>query len=350
MNFLFPDHRALCMAENATHNLHNILTLRGAQVRDARVWSRYLTRRSPVRRRHRRRLRLPPLAHLGHRAHRHLPRRSSATSTPTCTTRPCACSTRASPAPRSPRRSSCRPRWTAPGTPAATTARSATTSRPSTSATWAGSTATRPTCGSTRRWRRPRRYVECMGGADAVRGQGAQSTLDAGDLRFAATCSTTPSSPTRTTPRPGSCWPQVYERLGLRRRERHLAQLLPRGRQELRGGDRRRRRPTLASPEMIGRPDRRAALRLPRHPHQRAQALGRDAGHRLVLHRPGRTYRTDPLQRRPHPRRRRPRRRRRRAHPHAHQAAAARLLGGRQLDGVDARGGPEGGRRPWSAW
>ncbi|WP_407563164.1 alkyl/aryl-sulfatase [Streptomyces sp. 184] len=42
MNFLLPDHRALCMAENATHNLHNILTLRGAVVRDARVWSRYL--------------------------------------------------------------------------------------------------------------------------------------------------------------------------------------------------------------------------------------------------------------------------------------------------------------------
>ncbi|WP_204043792.1 alkyl/aryl-sulfatase [Acrocarpospora phusangensis] len=43
MNFLFPDHRALCMAENATHNLHNVLTLRGALVRDARVWARYLT-------------------------------------------------------------------------------------------------------------------------------------------------------------------------------------------------------------------------------------------------------------------------------------------------------------------
>jgi alkyl sulfatase BDS1-like metallo-beta-lactamase superfamily hydrolase len=43
MNFLFPQHRALCMAENATHNLHNILTLRGALVRDARVWARYLT-------------------------------------------------------------------------------------------------------------------------------------------------------------------------------------------------------------------------------------------------------------------------------------------------------------------
>jgi alkyl sulfatase BDS1-like metallo-beta-lactamase superfamily hydrolase len=42
MNFLFVDRRVLCMAENATHNMHNIVTLRGAQVRDARMWSRYL--------------------------------------------------------------------------------------------------------------------------------------------------------------------------------------------------------------------------------------------------------------------------------------------------------------------
>ncbi|MEO3978278.1 alkyl sulfatase dimerization domain-containing protein [Streptomyces sp. CAU 1734] len=42
MNFLFPDRRALCLAENATHTMHNILTLRGAVVRDARIWSRYL--------------------------------------------------------------------------------------------------------------------------------------------------------------------------------------------------------------------------------------------------------------------------------------------------------------------
>jgi alkyl sulfatase BDS1-like metallo-beta-lactamase superfamily hydrolase len=42
MNFHFPDRRALCMAENATRNLHNLVTLRGAQVRDARVWSAYL--------------------------------------------------------------------------------------------------------------------------------------------------------------------------------------------------------------------------------------------------------------------------------------------------------------------
>jgi alkyl sulfatase BDS1-like metallo-beta-lactamase superfamily hydrolase len=43
VNFHFPDHRALCMSENATHNLHNLVTLRGAQVRDARIWSRYLS-------------------------------------------------------------------------------------------------------------------------------------------------------------------------------------------------------------------------------------------------------------------------------------------------------------------
>jgi alkyl sulfatase BDS1-like metallo-beta-lactamase superfamily hydrolase len=43
MNFLFPEKRVLCMAENATHHMHNILTLRGAQVRDPRMWSRYLS-------------------------------------------------------------------------------------------------------------------------------------------------------------------------------------------------------------------------------------------------------------------------------------------------------------------
>ena len=43
MHFYFPKHRALCMAENATHNLHNLLTLRGALVRDPHVWANYLS-------------------------------------------------------------------------------------------------------------------------------------------------------------------------------------------------------------------------------------------------------------------------------------------------------------------
>ena len=42
MHFYFPDHRALCMAENCTGTMHNVLTLRGALVRDTLRWSRYI--------------------------------------------------------------------------------------------------------------------------------------------------------------------------------------------------------------------------------------------------------------------------------------------------------------------
>jgi alkyl sulfatase BDS1-like metallo-beta-lactamase superfamily hydrolase len=42
MHFIFPERRALCIAENATHNLHNVLTLRGAVVRDPHGWASYL--------------------------------------------------------------------------------------------------------------------------------------------------------------------------------------------------------------------------------------------------------------------------------------------------------------------
>ncbi|MEO6793127.1 MAG: alkyl sulfatase dimerization domain-containing protein [Mycobacterium sp.] len=43
MHFYFPQFRALCMAENATHTQHNLLTLRGALVRDPHAWAGYLT-------------------------------------------------------------------------------------------------------------------------------------------------------------------------------------------------------------------------------------------------------------------------------------------------------------------
>ncbi|KQR10995.1 alkyl/aryl-sulfatase [Cellulomonas sp. Leaf334] len=43
MLFYFPDHKALCAAEDATHTLHNLLTLRGAVVRDPHAWAHYLT-------------------------------------------------------------------------------------------------------------------------------------------------------------------------------------------------------------------------------------------------------------------------------------------------------------------
>ncbi|KAK0108706.1 hypothetical protein ONS96_002554 [Cadophora gregata f. sp. sojae] len=43
MLIYFPKFKALCAAEDATHTFHNLLTLRGAVVRDPHGWSKYLT-------------------------------------------------------------------------------------------------------------------------------------------------------------------------------------------------------------------------------------------------------------------------------------------------------------------
>ena len=42
MHFYVPHYKLLNLAENCTHNFHNLLPFRGADVRDALAWSRYL--------------------------------------------------------------------------------------------------------------------------------------------------------------------------------------------------------------------------------------------------------------------------------------------------------------------
>jgi alkyl sulfatase BDS1-like metallo-beta-lactamase superfamily hydrolase len=47
MNFFFPDRGDggggwLCMAENCSHNMHNLIPIRGAQVRNSLAWSKYI--------------------------------------------------------------------------------------------------------------------------------------------------------------------------------------------------------------------------------------------------------------------------------------------------------------------
>jgi alkyl sulfatase BDS1-like metallo-beta-lactamase superfamily hydrolase len=42
MHFYLPRYRLLNLAENCTHNFHNLLPFRGADVRDALAWSKYL--------------------------------------------------------------------------------------------------------------------------------------------------------------------------------------------------------------------------------------------------------------------------------------------------------------------
>lgn len=42
MNTYFPQHKALWMAENCTGTMHNLYTLRGAQIRDGNAWAQYI--------------------------------------------------------------------------------------------------------------------------------------------------------------------------------------------------------------------------------------------------------------------------------------------------------------------
>jgi alkyl sulfatase BDS1-like metallo-beta-lactamase superfamily hydrolase len=42
MNFFFPDYGWLCMAENCSHTMHNLVPIRGALVRNALNWSKYI--------------------------------------------------------------------------------------------------------------------------------------------------------------------------------------------------------------------------------------------------------------------------------------------------------------------
>ena len=130
MHFYFPRFRALCMAENATHNLHNLLTLRGALVRDPHAWSGYLTEAIDT---------FADRADVVFASH-HWPtwgrdsiveflslQRDMYAYLHDQTLR---LLNRGSPALRSPRCSRCRPRWNGLGTRTAITGRSATTSRP----------------------------------------------------------------------------------------------------------------------------------------------------------------------------------------------------------------------------
>ena len=43
MLMYFPQFRVLEMAEDVTHNMHNLYTLRGSEVRDGNLWSRYIS-------------------------------------------------------------------------------------------------------------------------------------------------------------------------------------------------------------------------------------------------------------------------------------------------------------------
>ena len=91
MHMFYPGLRALNLAENATHNLHNIYPIRGAQVRDANAWAQVSQRGAATA--------SAPKTDVvfaqhhwpvwGNAPRARLPAPSSATPTSTCTTRRC---------------------------------------------------------------------------------------------------------------------------------------------------------------------------------------------------------------------------------------------------------------------
>ncbi len=230
MNFLFPERRALCMAENATHNLHNLLTLRGAVVRDAADLVALPQRgHRPVRRRRRRGLRLAPLADLGPRPHRHLPLAAA---------RPLRLPPRPDAAPAQPglhrdrdrrddrdaaraRGGLAHPRLLRLGQPQR---EGHLPALPRLVRRQPGAPVAAPARGQ-----RATRYVAAFGGADVVVAK-AQGFIDDGDLRFAAELLNHVVFADESNTEARELLAGVYESPRARRRERHVAQLLPPGR------------------------------------------------------------------------------------------------------------------------
>ena len=71
MLMYFPQFRVLDMAEDVTHNMHNLYTIRGSEVRDGNLWSRYHQRSDgDLRRQERRHHRAASLARCGPGARR----------------------------------------------------------------------------------------------------------------------------------------------------------------------------------------------------------------------------------------------------------------------------------------
>ena len=108
MHWFIEQLGAVTAAENCCHTLHNTYTLRGARIRDPLAWSKYLDETIALwGDRRRGAVRHAPLARLGHGARRSRLSGRAATATATSTTRRSGWPTTGSRPSRSPSRSSC---------------------------------------------------------------------------------------------------------------------------------------------------------------------------------------------------------------------------------------------------
>ena len=227
MHFYFPRYRALCMAENATHNLHNLLTLRGALVRDPHGWAGYLTEAIDTLHRPRRcGVRLPPLADLGQGPNRRIP--VPATGSVRLPARPDAATTQPGLHGHRDRRELPDAARFGEGVAHARLLRLGQPQRQGGLPALHGLVRRQPGagCGRIRRRRSATRYVDAIGGVDRVV-ELAQQAFDQGDFRWAATLLDHAMFTDQDHAAARTLYADTLEQLGLRRGERDLAQLLP---------------------------------------------------------------------------------------------------------------------------
>ena len=321
MNFLFPDKRALCMAENATHNLHNLLTLRGAVVRDARIWAHYLneainlfaddmdlafaSHHWPMWGRDRVVTYLSQqrdlYAYLHDQTLRLMNQGYTGIEIAEMVEMPPALEKS----------------WHTHGYYG-----SVSHNVKAIYQRYLGWFDGNPA----HLWPHPpveagTRYVEAFGGADVVIGK-AQGYIDGGDLRFAVELLNHVVFADDTNTRARELLAGVYDTLGYGAENGTWRNFYLQGAYELRHGVQAAALDSVGSPDMVGGAGGGPALRLPGHPGERAEGLGRAPHHRVGVHRPRPHLPARADQRRPHPGRR-SQGRCRRSHAHPHQAAAA---------------------------
>ena len=185
LTFSIPDKKAYGGAENLAQTMHNLLPVRGANVRDSLQWSTYLQEAIDTAGRRRGLFRPAQLAGVGQRAHRRLhhqaPRRVQVHARPD-----------RAPDQRRPHAARDRRAGQAAAVAGVLLRRAWLLRRPaaqrqgrSTSSISGPTTATPPTSTRCRRRNRPKRWLDLIGGADKAVAA-AQTAYDQGDYRWAA--------------------------------------------------------------------------------------------------------------------------------------------------------------------
>ena len=279
----FPQFRALCAAEDATHTLHNLYTLRGAQVRDAKNWWKALNEAMVL---------------FGDKtevvfAQHHWPKwgQKEILDVPEEATRPLQVYPRPDAPTDEPRLHDARggrdgeaPRGasTGSGIIGTTTVRSTTTRRRSINDTSAGTTRTRRTSHPLPPEESAKKYVEFMGGPKAVIAR-ARESFNKGEYRWVAQVMNHVVFADPKNREARELQAEALEQLGYQAENPTWRNEFLMGAFELRNGVPSALADAGRQPGHPPGDDPRDAARLPGHPAQRPEGRGQDHRDELVV-------------------------------------------------------------------